>query len=139
MNGLSLSAVLSFFAFAAFGATYTLEVRNGGFERENAVISQAVSCDWAAGAATHTLAEVTSGQASPVPCGVDATGEEPVLFWKQSSMTAADAVRRFAWVPKTGADTSASDLRVTAAADFISIENGFFRLKHPVRGGGGFP
>ena len=121
-------------------AAYTLEVRSGTAARVDAVVSHAVTRDWAAAAATHTLAEITAdGQASFVPCGVDASGEVPVLFWKLPGSTGAGAVRRFAWVLGPGSTPSASDLRVTVEAASIAVENGYFRLKHPLRGGGGFP
>ena len=49
-------------------AAYTLEVRNGTEACVNAVVSHAVTRDWADAAATHTLAEITAdGRASFVP------------------------------------------------------------------------
>ncbi len=132
-------ACLVLFAVRLWGADYTVEVRNGGCERDNAVVSQPVTREWTASCATHTLVETADGRASPVPCGVDASGEAPVLFWVLSGKTAPGAVRRFAWVPGTAVSAPASDLRVTAEADAIAVENGWFRLKHPARGGGGFP
>ena len=66
-----LAAGLFPLCLRVFGAEYTLDVRNGAAARENAVVSHAVTREWAASAATHTLAEVTAeGQTSPVPCGV---------------------------------------------------------------------
>ncbi|HNX35491.1 MAG TPA: DUF6259 domain-containing protein [Kiritimatiellia bacterium] len=132
-------ACLVLFTVRLWGADYTVEVRNGSSERDNAVVSQPVTREWAASCVSYTLVETADGRAVPVPCGVDASGEAPVLFWMLSGKTAPGAVRRFAWVPETTVSAPASDLRVTAEADAIAVENGFFRLKHPARGGGGFP
>jgi hypothetical protein len=105
----------------------------------NAVVSHAVTREWAQGAATHTLAEVTTGAPVPVMCGIDASGDRPTLVWLLSDKTAPGAVRRFAWVPKTVGCERASDLTVTADAATLAISNSYFSLQQPVRGGGGFP
>jgi len=140
MNRLLRAAGVLMLSAESVLAAFTLEVRNGAAERVNAVVSHAVTRDWADSAATHTLVEVTAdGQSSFVPCGVDADGEVPVLSWKLSGTTGAGAVRRFAWVPGLSSAPTCSDLRVSADVAFIAVENGFFRLKHPVCGGGGFP
>ncbi len=140
MSVLKGISVLSLFLLPLFGADYTLEVRNGAVERTNAVVSHAVTREWAQAAASRTLAEVLeTGRLLPVPFGLDASGERPVLFWLLDGMTAPGAVRRFAWVPKTTEPGVASDLKVTADASSIAIANSFYRLSQPVRGGGGFP
>jgi hypothetical protein len=122
-----------------FGAEYTLDVRNGASERVNAVVSHAVTRAWAQDAATHALAELIDGKPVPVSCGVDASGERPVLVWFLSGKTAPGAVRRFKWVPKTHGCESAGDLKVIADASSITVGNSFFSLNQPARGGGGFP
>lgn len=123
-----------------FAADLSIEVRNGVFVRMDAVLSHVVTRAWAESAATHTLAEMDSdGQVSSVPYGIDASGEVPVLVWLLTGTTEPGAVRRFVWVPKPAAAAPAVDLRVVSDGTSISIENGYFRLKHPIRGGGGFP
>ena len=140
MKYLGMTAGLYLLCVGAFGTEYALEVRNGAVVRENVVVSHTVTREWAASAATHTLVEVTAeGQTTPVPCGVDVSGDRPVLFWELSGKTAAGAVRRFAWVPTTRAAAASGDLLVTEKSGFIVVSNGFFCLKHPLRGGGGFP
>ena len=123
----------------AWGSAYTLEVRNGGCARERAVISRTVTREWAASAPTHTLVETSGGRETPVACGIDASGRAPVLFWQLSGKTEPNAVRRFSWAPKGKAAAAESDLRLTLTLDSLSISNGYFILKHPAKGGGGFP
>lgn len=123
----------------AFGASFTLEVHNGSFARTNLVVCQQVTREWAASAAACTLAELAGNASSPVPCGVDSSGEAPVLFWLLPGPTAPGAVRRFGWVPKTVEAAPAGDLRVADADACVAIGNGYFRLRQPLRGGGGFP
>ena len=134
-----VSAALVLMCASLFGAEYTLEVRNGACERVDSVVSHTVTREWAQAWATHTLAEVTSGNPAPVPCGIDEGGELPVLVWLLADKTAPGAVRRFAWVPKTIDRVFAGDLSVTSDAATIAISNSYFRLSQPVRGGGGFP
>ena len=121
------------------GAEWTLEVRNGDVARRNAVVHQAVTREWASLFGTHTLVETTAGQPAAVPCALDASGETPELVWFLSGQTEPGAVRTFSVVPKSAEAVLASDLFCTANGDALEIENGFYRLKQPVRGGGGFP
>lgn len=134
-----VAASLILLCASLFGEEYTLDVRNGAYERVNAVVSHTVTREWERTSATHALAEVTSGKPVPVPCGIDASGERPALVWLLSDKTAPGAVRRFAWIPKVGDRAFAGDLNVTSGASAIAISNSYFRLNQPVRGGGGFP
>jgi hypothetical protein len=127
-------------ALPVCGAEFSLAVRNGTFARTNAVVSLTVTRGWAAEVQTHTLVErAEDGRDVPVPCVVDASGGTPVLCWLMPGVTAPDAARRFAWVAAAEAAVPAGDLRLTADASTVAVENGFFSLKHPVQGKGGFP
>lgn len=139
MQGFKRMGVLCLAAVPLFGAEYALDVRNGREARENAVVSHAVTREWALQAATHTLAEVTERGTVPVPCGVDASGRRPVLFWLLSGKTEPGAVRRFVWREGRSAALSGPGLHVRSDASSIAVSNGYFALKHPARGGGGFP
>jgi hypothetical protein len=123
----------------AFCAKWTLEMRNGAFERENAVVCQTVTREWAELFKTHMLAETTDGNAVPVPCAIDASGETPKLVWLLLGKTASYAVRTFAVVSGKKEALPAGDLIVTEDGASIAVENSSYRLKQPVRGGGGFP
>ncbi len=139
MNGIRTLGLLIGAAFPLWAADFSLTVENGDLPRENVVVSQTVTREWAAEAKTHTLAEVTAAGTLPVPCGVDASGERPVLFWMLAGRTAPGALRRYVWREGPAVTSTPSDLALREADGTLSLTNGFFSLKHPVRGGGGFP
>jgi len=144
---LSLTALLS--AQPALNPTgkfgeLTVSVRIGAQARENMLVTQRVTREWAASAASVAdagLAEQhADGSFTPVPFVLDRTGEAPVLVWQMPGATAPEAVRRFAW--RTGQTlriAPVSDLTVSTDDERIAIANGYFRLAHPVHGKGGFP
>ncbi len=129
-----------FWAAQAVCAEWSLEVRNGTFERENAVVSHAVTREWVTLLEKQTLAETTGGgKPVPIPCAVDASGEAPVLVWFLAGRTARDAVRTFALVPRRVEVTLASDLSASKDEEALTLGNSYYRLTQPARGGGGFP
>jgi len=123
----------------ALCAEWTLETRNSGFARENAVVHQAVTREWTDLFKTHTLAEKVAGKQVPVPCALDASGETPELVWLLPGKTAPYALRTFVVVPASRTEPPASDLSVTEDRAFIAVRNRFYSLKQPVQGRGGFP
>lgn len=138
-NGWLLAGWIATWSAQAFCAEWLLEVRNGDFERRNAVVHQPVTRAWVSLFETHTLAETTAGASVPVPCAVDASGMAPELVWFLSGKTAPGAVRTFAVVPKRVEAALAGDLFCSDAGDSVTVENSFFRLSQPTHGGGGFP
>ena len=139
MKDIAFGIWLVFWAAQAFCAEWALEVRNGPFERKNAVVHQAVTREWVNLFDTHTLAETTGNRTVAVPCAIDASGETPELVWFLSGKTAPDTVRTFAVIPKRSETVLASDLVCSDVGATIAVENSSFRLNHPVHGGGGFP
>ncbi|MDD2461305.1 MAG: DUF6259 domain-containing protein [Kiritimatiellia bacterium] len=128
-------------ALQVLAGDLTVSVRNGAQARENVTVCQRMTREWAGSASDAGLAERhQDGSLTPVPCAVDRTGETPVLVWQMPGTTAPDAVRRFEWRADHAARAApGGDLTVSVDDTRIVIANGFFRLKHPVRGRGGFP
>jgi len=128
-------------AVQAMAGTLTVSVRNGAHARENVIVAQRMTREWAASAATAGLAERhPDGRFTPVPFAVDNTGEAPVLVWQMPGATAPDAVRRFEWrADHMLRAAPGGDLTVSVDGSRILVANGYFRLAHPVRGRGGFP
>lgn len=128
-------------AMQALASGLTVGVHNGAYARENGIVAQRMTREWAADAADAGLVERhADGRFTPVPFVLDRTGGAPVLVWQMPGTTAPNAVRRFEW--RTGQASRAapvSDLVVSVDNTRIAIANGYFRLAHPVRGKGGFP
>ena len=123
----------------AFCGEWTLSIRNGACARTNVVIRQPVTHEWLSETGTHTLVDTTDGKNTPVPWTADASGTLPELVWLATGGMSSYSVRTYAWVPGQNVLKEATDLCVTTNGACIAVENSFFRLKQPVRGGGGFP
>ena len=136
-----IAAYMAGIALRALASGLTISVRNGAHARENGIVAQRMTREWAASAADAGLAERhADGRFTPVPFVLDRTGEAPVLVWQMPGTTAPNAVRRFEWrMGQASRAAPVSDLAVSVDNTRIAIANGYFRLAHPVRGKGGFP
>jgi len=129
---------------AAGAADLVFEVQNNQYERFRHPVHIDLTPQQVAQIQERRLAEVDAeGQAlGLVASAVDASGEKPVLAWVTPGITDPGALRRFAFLPKQDLPDEpapGTDLTVEVTDTHIVVANTYFEVRHPRKGGGGFP
>ena len=124
----------------AWSEDWRIEVENRSGARRNLVVSHVINKQLASLMEENALFEVTGdGKSLPVPFAVDTSGDDPALVWLMKGVTEPNERRFFEIAPKKTVAVLADGLKVVQDDTSVRIENRDFRLKHPLKGGGGFP